>query len=81
MLPRMELLSPSALPWWGWLLCALVLLLVWSASFLAWGASMDVDGRRGLGCMVGLLGGLTGLAAFVAAGFGLLQLVRSVWRT
>jgi hypothetical protein len=62
-------MSPSALPWWGWLTCSLICLV-------AYAISMD-DGVEGCGCGVVTL--LVGLAGLITGGLAIVRFVKWVW--
>lgn len=62
--------TPTALSWWGWLLCALALLLL---SRLAWESS-DEHEAAGCGAAAFLL-----LLALLTGGIGLVQFVKWAW--
>ncbi len=71
------LISPSDLPWWGWLLCGIVGIAV--ALFSA--ISADTEDYFGawtwlLCCLIALVTGLGGLLAFAV---GLIRFVKWVW--
>lgn len=64
--------SPTALLWWGWLICALVLL------FLSWLAfTLMEDDPSGCGLL--LLGVLLILGAGITGVIGVVQLVKWAW--
>jgi hypothetical protein len=67
-------MNPSDLPWWGWLLCAGLLLFAAFISFLlGWNADAATEWNRGhrrlllaaVLCVAGLLSGLLGVVRFV----------------
>jgi len=64
--------SPTALPWWGWLICALVLLFL---SLLAF--TFVEDDPSGCGLLV--LGVLLILGTLITGVIGVLQLVKWAW--
>lgn len=65
--------SPTALPWWGWLTCALVLLVL---SRLAWESS---DPDEAMGCGWSVLAVALLLLALLTGGVGLVQFVKWAW--
>jgi hypothetical protein len=68
-------ISPSDLPWWGWLLCAFAAACV--ASFLVKAADVTVDetAQNGVGCVAMVVG----LIAAGCALIGVIRLVKWVW--
>jgi hypothetical protein len=68
-----EFLSPSFLPWWGWLLCAAG---AWSVCITA-GKILDDQNDDGIGGWVFTV--LVGLAALFVTGLGVIRFVKWAW--
>ena len=63
-------ISPSALPWWGWLLCAAG---CWIVSTIAY-----IYSERD-GCLPVIIAGISGLAGAICGLIGLIRFVKWVW--
>jgi hypothetical protein len=64
-------MSPSDLPFWAWLLCALGCLVI--------GIAFVIAGRDGNSRVVVALGLLVNLAALACAAIGIILFVKWVW--
>lgn len=68
--------STTVLPWWAWLLSALILALF--SAIAASMASMDAERRPG-GCGCQIVTGLLILATLVTGGISVLRFVKWMW--
>jgi hypothetical protein len=70
------LIDPSVLPWWGWLLCGVVGILVAAlAGFLT-----DTAGDTKTGVWLAwLIGVVAGLGGFVAFAIGIVRFAKWAW--
>jgi len=64
-------MSPSDLPFWGWLLCAVAGLVI--------GIALVISGRDGNSRVVVILGLLVSLAGLGCAAIGIILFVKWVW--
>lgn len=64
-------ISPSALPWWGWLLCAAILAVI---AFFAFATAELNNSTIGI-----LLSLLLGIATVLSAIVGVVRLVKWIW--
>jgi hypothetical protein len=64
-------ISPSDLPWWGWLLVALGCLVVFVTGYVMFDYS-----ESGLGVIL-MIGG--GLAGVIFGGIGIVRFIKWVW--
>jgi hypothetical protein len=69
-------ISPSNLPWWGWLLCSLG---AWIIGAVAIGMSDQKEERTG--CLLGLIGGIAALIGFLTTAMAVILFVRWVWNS
>jgi hypothetical protein len=67
-------MNPSDLPWWGWLLCAVV---AWTVSAIAVKCTEGKGGSHET--LAGTIFILFGLAGLLAALIGIVRLVKWVW--
>jgi hypothetical protein len=66
-------MSPSELPWWGWIVTAFVLFL--AALFFIW-----LSGKKTGGCAVAtVLGVIFYITAFGAALIGVVRFIKWAW--
>jgi len=71
-------ISPSDLPWWGWLLCSLGTGLV---AFHASALSEDSSSKGGFGYATGIAVGLIlGLISLLCGIIGIVRLVKWIWQ-
>jgi hypothetical protein len=70
-------LSPSDLPWWGWLLCSLAAWVVCLYTSLFGKAA---EGEAG-GCVLSLAALASGLAGVVTGGMAVVLFVKWVWNS
>jgi RsiW-degrading membrane proteinase PrsW (M82 family) len=65
-------IDPSALPWWGWLICALIAAI----GCVIVGAFIE-DDPSGCGCLIVTC--LLGAMAVLLAGLGVIRFVKWAW--
>lgn len=68
-------IDPSILPWWGWLLCGVVAVVV--ASISLWLCGL-MEGEAS-GCLLWIVGVAAGLGGLVAIVVGLVRLAKWAW--
>ena len=69
------MIDPSTLPWWGWLLCGLVGVVVAAfASFIA-----DCAENESWGCLPWSVSLVAGLGGLIAPAIGLVRLAKWAW--
>jgi len=64
-------ISPSDLPWWGWLLCSL------GAGVISWIAIEVSESKNG--CLAALAAFVSGLIAVITGVMGVILFVKWVW--
>ena len=69
------MIDPSFLPWWGWLLCGVVAVVIASISLWLCGF---MEGGAG-GCLLWIVGVVAGLGGLVALVIGLVRLAKWAW--
>jgi hypothetical protein len=62
-------ISPSALPWWGWLLCSV-------GAFIG---SILCANRKDGGCLALLLAFVSGLIGFITGGMAVILFIKWFW--
>lgn len=74
-------ISPSDLPWWGWLLCSFsaAIVAMFAGGFAS--ASFDDTGKAGRGCVSMLIAIPAGLAALSMGVMGVILFVKWVWNS
>lgn len=71
-------ISPSDLPWWGWLLCSVGAFIVAAISGGICSVSFDKD-KNGAGCLALLVAVPSGLISLGTAIMGVILFVKWVW--
>jgi hypothetical protein len=71
-------IDPSALPWWGWLLCGVVCIVIALVATL-YGSAADDSGNRWDGVFWRVVGALAGFGGIIALAIGLIRFVKWAW--
>jgi hypothetical protein len=71
-------IDPSALPWWGWLLCGVVGIVIAVVAAL-YGFIADDSKNRWDGVFWRVFGALAGFGGIIALAIGLIRFVKWAW--